>query len=814
MNTPNIRKYQTEYYRNKNDVYSFKNNSYISIHQRNKLKKVDISNINFNEKLKDSNSYLIVPVYQTLKAENYIKNFNYQPSINFIDNKKNQIEEKYFSKINLPMSVKSQSAINPKMVNKMKSNYKINSVGSNHRFYTDHVIDKFNNPILSNSNSNIYKNINSNIYSPERSPYMIRQVMDKNSFTIFNSNNMNNLYDKFKINKVKKIKYNDNNLENFDEEFNNSKKNRNTFENMINSIDCLDKKKFNITKSYKSIKNEKNSKLTKNLRSPNEISNLKKNYFKKIDISPYPSKDNLLKTKENGDNINNLFKSNIIENSNNNLFKKQNNLILNSIISNSVSHTNLLHNKALCILKRVIRKRIYNYFISIKDILYKEKNSYNNNNNFVSKNKVDKNLSKFVLQNIRNNTLDNGINYYKILNKKEYNTKLIKNKIKPKKGLETKYKELLNENLKLQNKNTLLKNKNCELIKKLSIIKEENKIISKNPSINKLINENIKLVKQLKNIYMKYLIKNKIKNINGILKYNLNLFERKVHYIYNQDEKRKNLLKNIINKKENEIHNILRKYFYLFYYKSQIQKSILQKEKLIHIFYNKENKIFSKKKQYFDKLYYNSLNQNKKNTKEIIFNNSDSNSEKRKRLLKIIININMENINNIILMRSVLKQWALRTKIINMKIMLVKEENNKNIINPIQNLIKNNGIKNIIINNFKKDNLIKGIKKLNNIFISYKNVDKLNKENQNKNIPNNEINDLNNNINRNENNKKENILYKIYEDKIKYKDNYWVIEEKEEEQTEDNGESISFKNEVEQIFDYNINDSNNKSMNG
>ena len=817
MNTPNKRKYQTKYYRNENEDYSFKNNSYISIHQRKLIKKKIFPTLNFNEKVNDHNLYLIVPGYQTLKAENYIKNFNYQPSINFIDNKKNnQFGEKYFSNNNGSMSVKSQSTINPKLLNKYKkSDLKIKLVENSNRFYTDNIIEKFN--TSSSTNFNAYKGVYSSIHSPRRSPktYLIKQVMDKDSFTILNSHNYSNnknLFDNIQKNKVKKIKCN-NNFEKFIKKLNNSKKNKSTFEKIMNSRYCPDKKIINV-KSYKCIKNDKILKLIKNSK---EINKLKGNYFKKIDINSYPYYDKLIIYEENQNvikNMNHSLKSNIIENlENSNIidFKRMNNINLNSIITSNVSHTNLFFQKALLILIKVIKNRIYNYFLSIKYILYKEK-SFSNYNNYIRKIKNDKNISKKNYHIIKDNTLDNVMNNNKLLNKKERNAKIIRNKISQKKGLETKYKELLNENLKLQNNNIILKNEKEEIINQLLMIKEENKKFRKNSTINYLINENIKLSNKLKYLYMKNLISIKDKHHNEKLKQNFHIFQRKTYCIYEKDEKRKNILKNIINKKEYIVKNILRKFFYKFYIKSKIRNNFFQKERLIKlmdILHKIENNILLQKKKYFDQFYY-SVNK----TQEKLFVKGIINTERRQNKLLTIINKNMKKINSITEIKSILKQWALRTKIINMKIMLVKEENNKNIIKPIENLIKNKEIKNIIINNCKKNNLIKGIKKLDSFFTYYESVNKSNDENEIKYKSNNELNNLNqkidNNINKNDLNKKENLIYKIYHDKLIYKSNDWIIEEKEEEeQTGDNGESISFKNDNEQIVNYNIIDSNN-----
>ena len=126
-----------------------------------------------------------------------------------------------------------------------------------------------------------------------------------------------------------------------------------------------------------------------------------------------------------------------------------------------------------------------------------------------------------------------------------------------------------------------------------------------------------------------------------------------------------------------------------------------------------------------------------------------------------------------------------------MKIMMVREENIKKMINPLERLIKNKSNKNELIKNtfLEKENLIKGIQILNNIFESYTNNKSGNGCEIKKTIED-ECNTTNNE-NSNNINKNENLITKRYEDKIKYKYNdNWVIEEKEEEQIEENGENV------------------------
>ena len=140
-------------------------------------------------------------------------------------------------------------------------------------------------------------------------------------------------------------------------------------------------------------------------------------------------------------------------------------------------------------------------------------------------------------------------------------------------------------------------------------------------------------------------------------------------------------------------------------------------------------------KKYFDKFRFNTQLKNRALSKS-------NDYIKRNRKLKLII-INIINHNNIII-KNILKQWFLRTKMIK--------------------LIPNNQISNENKNIIQKEDLIKGINKLNDIFNIYQNKDKEeNEENINK--------------------EKENSINKLYNDKYLIDS---IIEEKEEEdQTEE-----------------------------
>ena len=140
---------------------------------------------------------------------------------------------------------------------------------------------------------------------------------------------------------------------------------------------------------------------------------------------------------------------------------------------------------------------------------------------------------------------------------------------------------------------------------------------------------------------------------------------------------------------------------------------------------------------------------------------------KRNRKLKLIIT-NIFNHNNIII-KNILKQWLLRSKIIKLT----------------QNTQINNECKNII----QKEDLIKGINKLNDIFKAYQTINSakdMNKKNNiNKDVERDEQKSLNI-INENQKNDlfdKDNTIQNLYNDKYKIDS---IIEEKEEEeQTEE-----------------------------
>lgn len=797
MYTPNITKIPKQFYRTINDNNLIKS-KYIE-HRTLNNDDEDFLNIK-KEKKAEKNLLLNIPIYKTLNTENYIENFNYQPSINFIESKENQFEKKF------------NTIINPSINNNV--NKKIRSLFRQNFCFENRIEDNYNKSTL----SNIY----TNIYSPKRNEKsnLIKKTIDEDEFIDINNNSDKRILYKMKNNKNLNFgqNFDNNNFKYLGKRVINSKETINNIGFISNSIDTqrsdknsLLKKGINNTKSFKFLKNDSKSKLIKYIPNVGQKIKFENNNFKKIDIHSSSHKNKLIKNEKSFDankNLNNSLKSKSINNnqkSNIIIFKRRNNLKYNYLSNIS---KNFLYQKAVEILINLIKNKKSKFFFIFKYKLLRKKN-----NCHMRKLSIYKKLTKLTKIDIKSqrynsyNTLTNS-NRHNNSSRKNNMQEDSKNKLRNNINENSKYKELLKENLKLQNNISILIKDKEKLIKKLEI----NQKFSKNPRIMNLIIENKNLKYKLKNIYTKYLISKKINTINNKLKEILYSFNKKAFSIYYQELKKRILLLKLINNKINYNKQILGKNFFNFYYRGklmfnnnkefeEIKKSQIKKEKFLNIFYKKEKVIILTLKKYFDKLYFNSLNKNLnakiENINIIDEKNYNNNNfiEDKKRKLKIIIMKIMNKINNNIIIRSMLKQWALRTKIINMKILLVKEENIKNIMNPAKNLIKNNGEKDIFINDLKKDNLVKGIKKLNNIFISYKKAN----ENETKNNGSNtdiNINDDNNKYFNNLN-KTEQLIYKIYGDKLKYKYDECIIEEKEEEQTEENCESSRIKKDEE-----------------
>ena len=877
-----IKKNSTEFYKGINNDYLHKNNSNISIHHRSKLRNQPYLNININlnEKEDDKSSYMLSPTYQSLRNENSIDNIYYKNHL--VSNKASiNLEEKPLLRQNTALSLKSQTSFNGKSVNNYPNNYNSlisgiseikknlsNNIYPNHK-ETNHLLyNKIS--IKNNNNSNNNKSIltdannykfYSNNFSPNRTPEtnVLKTSVNQDPYTNIKNNNKYFTY-KNKIKTVAMIQ----NINEKPDEKNNNYKNlyNNNSSSKINSINNVDSLTNNIAKLYtdnsnnkrlKKLKNNtnKNFENDKDLKSLNYIQksdntnlNFNNTFFYRIEKKPSINKGRLSKNEEKTiNNLNTSFrlkKKEEIQNSNiTSITERRHLTYLNP--STKPRYKSFFIHRFLNYLKKIFYKRKQKYweiFITTKLTKQKSYSSYR-----FSIGKIG-NYNKYQISPNRDNkiqinsTLDNDKNYVtKPRFKKkihEESTMILSDNIEYKPTQQIN-KDLLKDSLDFKNININIKDK--EGIKRKYSSRQPNKKLSQNTRTNNLLIENQMLNNKFKIFALKYLINKKIYFIENILKNALHKFNKNVIRLHENDLKHSSLSK-IINIIKNHKNTILRKYLFKLYYNTKIsfyeekeqfyknqQNNLILKEKLIKCFYKKEKKELSIIKKCFDKLYLHSILKKEIDKKSNIIENGNINIninnikyefKNRKKKLKLIVKKAI-NYNNIIL-RNIIKQWLLKTKLINLKIMIVKEENIKKMIYPIENLLKNKQNKRenkIVINkDLKKDNLIEGIKKLNNIFLSYTKNNKMYNENGIKNNLKNEGKSMNSIINNNNANtiKRDDLIYKIYGEKLKYKFNDdWIIEEKEEEE---NGENASFKTDNEQKIENslnNINDYNNRS---
>ncbi len=823
---------------NQKDKNLQNNHSNISINHRSRIRNGNYLTKNYKEKKSDQNLCLYEPLFQTLKPENNL-NYLYNQPIQSIENKFDKIQDKYLERQNTASCLIPLSSYNGRIMSK----YNINSNSSyndkldskkikqkiNYQFNTENKSYKRNFNMNHSNLTNSYIHLYSNKYSPHKIPneYEIQNEMyekeypylNKKQSFFTNNNTIKKPYVNIDIKRKSEEKKN-----HLEKRIINSNKNNN-LKIITSNIGrgYIDTKK--IVKKLITEENNNDNKSMNFTLSCGNIKNFNNNFFHKIDNNSSINSNNLKRNEEKINNNKNQslsFKytnTEITQKENKTLFKKRNNLKYHSVSnSNQSSKSNLLYQKFVEIIKKIMNNRKNKYWNLFKNILLKKKGYLcGNSNSFIMKG--NKKTATIDINKKTNNTLvDNSNNKKKIIN-----NKIIEEIVPLRKSIKSertnqKYKKIPNEKLKTESINPILPHNTEQINKNNTSLEERNKTMIRNHSKNNLFIENKTLNKKIRNFLAKYIINKKNNFNNSILKKSFYEYNKKTIIIANKENRKIYLLKKIINMKNEYKEEILRKYFIKFYYKSgflsyKIKEKIyikkedfyIKKEKLIHIFYKKEKNSLLILKKYLDKLYYNSILakivqknfdiiQNG-NINIIKCNINNNNFELKKRKLKKIIEKSLYN--NDLIFKSIFRQWALRTKIINMKIMIVKEENIKKIINPIEKLIKNKSNNNEIINNykFKKDNLIKGIKKLNDIFTSYTN-NRFGNGSEIEKILENKKDSITNDKNCNNSNNKDNIIYKIYEDKIKnkYKDD-WIIEEKEEEQLEENGESI--KNDSE-----------------
>ena len=190
------------------------------------------------------------------------------------------------------------------------------------------------------------------------------------------------------------------------------------------------------------------------------------------------------------------------------------------------------------------------------------------------------------------------------------------------------------------------------------------------------------------------------------------------------------------------------------------QDDFLKIQKLSFLIYQKEKLNILLLQKYFNKFRIITILK-----QSFIIENNKINNDKRNRKLKLIIS-KITNHNNIII-KSILNQWLLRSKIIKFRIS--------------DNANNNNNVK-----DEKKENLIKGLNKLNSIFETYtKNIG----ENDGKNILKKENLNKPEEIKAKDNKSINEIIEKQNNRKKLFLDKYctdYILEEKDEEQTEDN----------------------------
>ena len=802
MNSPNykIRKLPNELMMNQTEYYNY-NNFSTKFCSPNKF---------------DHNTFILNPIYPIFKEDNFTQDSVSQPFSNYM-NTSHKLENRCLKRGNTALNLKPQSSIHTRPLNRNIDYYKysngtikkIKKVKSliNNQFFRENNIsyNHINNMNLPGYNyyTNVYYSYKS---SPNNSPtsFIIKRNIQEDNYFNKTDNNNENLSEnkirtkycsdkKFVIkSKEKKIKY--------VKKMNNARNknyNTNTEDININNNIYNHKQNFETKTTKKSVRKEKNNGYEKNTKLINYIhfceskENLKNidlpfqnNFYHEIGNKPYNNQN------EENDKNNDIkiIKSNKLINQKKNmgLNISKKNINFNSYeIPYKLSREYFSYQKGTEILKKIIKKRIFNTFKSFKYLLLRPK-SYNNfflpkSGNTISYDNYSKMFSPTLeIENTRNefDIQNRSLSSKKAKNEnnEKYNSHRIKCKL------------IFNDN-KLRNVNSKIMQNNNKLFKKLHMKKVQKPEIvqNKNP-LKYLLIENKKLKNNLKSLYAKYFFNKRMHSDNLLLNKALYTFNKNANLKDNENKRKIYLLYNIIKIKELHKYKIMQKYFFKFYTKSKLllyknfQKNYIFKEKMIKILYIYEKNIFMTKKKYFDKFYYNSFIRKstklelRKNSIEIRYNNDISIFNTRKRKLKQIVKRIIDN--NRIILKSYFKQWALRAKLLKMNNTIIKE-NNKNCNLNSKEELKNKKNNCESCNNqklMKNNNLIKGINKLNDIFKS-KTENTVKKEDSNY-----------------------NFIY--YENKSKYSN--WTIEEKEEEQTEENGESISFKCKSDQIED-NIN---------
>ena len=679
--------------------------------QKNQAKVKDYSTINFDPRaLKEKDAFLITSISNRIKKG------------------KRKIFKQIYSKET------TRNKIN--MINEIKEKQNKTSLIKQRVNFNDKNIIKDNECQYINSN-----NKNSNYKKIKYSN--INRCFTENNYNFSNNKIIipiyQGIFDYYKLNKVKSNSNTNSSIKN---------KKRKIADHILNKK-VLNKINNQIYKDKKSLSKDKSNKSGKNSRLKikyiNEKSGQKINEKEKISRAI----NSRLKNNFNNNNSISIYSDKIetkIKTMNKSINISSKNLNILNNIKNSFRYKN--NNQGICVSHSSNISFISFGGIDILNKLFKKRRL-----------KTWKILKYKMLK----------IKYYKIFNMQtiSYNDIQIKNNL---------FKNQILNDLNIKNKNLLITTNHVNHSDKnifipqldefldLPKVKKRNQKILKNKKNDNTNFENQTIKLKLKYIYIKYLIEKKKNIIKAKLRKALYKINKNNFIIINKEIRKKYLLKKFIQIKEQNNNFLLRKSFIKFYFicklSKQQKKSYSFKDLpddyillrlLSRIFYQKEKDNFLLLKKYFDKF--------RLNTK--LIENFMKEEEKRNRILKLIITKNI-NHNNIII-KSILKQWFLRSKIIKFAKL--------NIFNEIKEEKK-------II---KKENLIKGIKKLNSIFKTdkEKHITKNNEKNYNNEIIN--TNDkiiINNNDSKSKISDKKDSLQKIYRDKYCTD---CIIEEKEEQ---------------------------------
>ena len=636
--------------------------------------------INLDKTVKEKDSVLIPSIYQTIKSEN--------DKINLSNHSKTNSRNNFIITINeLNNNSNSKTSyLTPKIVYKSK-----NLLKDNEHFCVNNTKPNIERKKLKTSSSN--RCFTENMHNINNNRIIIATYQG--------------LFDEYKLNK-NKFFTNSNSIK----KMNTINNDKNLGENKKNKISHKINNNFirkNLTGAKQSSKN--NSRIKLKIENDIEVQKIKENNNRKNRCIINNDGYNINNTHMNK-SVNSSTKSKNIYNikiSTNNYNRNQ-----KQLVKSDSKQSGFFANKGMNILNQIIKKRKYNIWKYIK---YKITNSKYFHNNIFNVQSISYNNFQ-----IRNNFIKEQL--LNDINNKNEN--ILKNCIK--------------------HGNNIFNTKRNEVF--YSPRRNKNENLKLNISNNNSDSENFKLKSKLKKFYLKYLIEKKSHTNNIRLQksfYNIN----KKNSIINYNENRKKyLLKKIISRINLTKNHILKNYFIKFYFRCKLsnhkrqffcfkdfQDEFILMQNLYQLFYQKEKYNALIMKKYFDKFRFNTQLKNRALSKT-------NDYIKRNRKLKLII-INIINHNNIII-KNILKQWFLRTKMIK--------------------LIPNNQISNENKNIIQKEDLIKGINKLNDIFNIYQNKDKEeNEENINK--------------------EKENSINKLYNDKYLIDS---IIEEKEEEdQTEE-----------------------------